>query len=209
MSQTAVAQEKGKVYEEKKDTIPFYRGLSVSVDLVGVGMLAFSDYGQIEGAVRVNLKDRYFPTVEGGYGKADHVDDVTTFTYHTGAPYLKVGCDFNLLRNKHGANRLYAGVRYAFTSYKVDISHPTFPDPVWGTPVEYVVEGQQCSFHWLELVFGLDTKLWGPLRLGWSLRYKRRVAHQEGTLGSTWYVPGFGTFGKTLIGGTFQVMIDI
>ena len=201
------AQEKKIV--EKKDTIPFYRGLSVSVDLVGVGMLAFGDYGQIEGAVRVNLKDRFFPTIEGGYGKADYVDDGTEFFYKTGAPFFRVGCDFNLLKKKHGSNRLYAGLRYAFTSYNVDIAHPDFIDPVYGTPVSYVVENQKCNFHWLEIVVGLDTKVCGPLRLGWSVRYKRRLAHAEGGLGSTWYLPGFGKFSKTLIGGTFNVMIDI
>lgn len=54
----------------KKDTIPLFRGLAVSGDLVGIAQLAFGDYGQYEVALRVNLKDKYFPIIELGYGKS-------------------------------------------------------------------------------------------------------------------------------------------
>ena len=67
-----------------------------------------------------------------------------------------------------------------------------------------------CNYHWIEAVVGVDAKIYGPLHLGWSLRYKRRIAHkEEGDFGNTWYVPGFGIFGDTRLGGTFNVIIDI
>lgn len=60
--------------------------------------MVFGDYGQYEAALRINLKDRYFPIVELGIGKADHNDDATDITYNTSAPYAKIGVDFNLLK---------------------------------------------------------------------------------------------------------------
>ena len=140
---------------------------------------------------------------------AEHDDEVTSMYYKTEAPYFRVGCDLNLLKNKHSANRLYAGVRYAFTYYKVDISRPTFQDPVWGWDTGFSVSGDQCNQHWAEVVLGLDTRLWGPLHLGWSVRYKLRLAHKDSSAGNTWYVPGYGKYGDTRIGANFNVIIDI
>ena len=67
------------------------RGFQVSFDLFGFGLLQLSDYGQYEGAFRLNLHDQWFPIVEVGYGKADHpVDDVTGIAYKTAAPYFYI-----------------------------------------------------------------------------------------------------------------------
>lgn len=205
----AAANAKGKADGAANDSVPLFKGFAVSVDLVGPVQMLIGDYGQYEAAVRVNLKDRYFPTVELGIGKADHENDVTDIKYKTTAPYAKVGVDFNLLKNKHDIYRLFAGVRYAFTSYKYDLSHPGIEDPVWGGTAPYGAEGVKCSCQWVEAVIGVDAKMWGPVHLGWSLRYKSRLAYDNGELGNSWYVPGFGKSGGSNIGGTFNVTIDI
>ncbi len=193
----------------EKDTVAFFRGVAVSVDAVGAAQLAFSDYGQYEGALRINLRDKYFPVIELGWGKADASDISTKLTYKTSAPYGKVGIDFNLMRNKHDAYRVYAGLRYAFTSYKFDVEGTGIKDPVWGDDVAYSAKGVKCSYHWAECVFGVDAKIFGPLRLGWSVRYRRRLVHNDGTLGNTWYVPGYGKQGSSRLGGTFNIIFEI
>jgi hypothetical protein len=199
-----------KFFTFQKDSIPVFRGFAVSFDLVGAGLLLLSDAGQYEGALRINLHDEWFPIFELGYGKADHMEEATQIAYKTSAPYFRVGIDRNLLKDKHGKNRLYGGIRYAFTSYKVDIFRPEFSDPTWLWPVSYEIMGAPCKHHWLEVVLGLDAKIFGPLHLGWSVRYKRRLSHsEEGDFGNTWYVPGYGKYGDTRLGGTFNVIIDI
>lgn len=207
MSSAASAQM--KFFTIQKDSIPLFRGFAVSFDLVGAGMLALSDYGQYEAALRVNLHDEWFPIVEAGVGKATHDDEVTQFYYSTSAPYFKVGIDKNMLKDKHGPNRLYVGLRYGFTSYKIDLSRPDFPDPVWLWNTGFGVKDASCKYHWAEVVIGVDAKIFGPLHLGWSVRYKQRLAHsEEGEFGNPWYVPGFGTY-NTNLGATFNVIIDI
>ena len=202
-------------YRKKKpqivvpDTVPLFNGFQVSADLLGAGMMHLSDYGQYEGALRLNLRDRYFPIVELGYGKADHTDDGTQLNYKTKAPYGRIGVDLNLMKDKHDLYRLLAGVRYGFTSFKYDVFHPSMVDPVWGDLVEYHAEGVQAKYHWMEVVFDVDATIWGPLHLGWSVRYRNRLSHDAGELDNVWYVPGYGKSGKSALGGTFNVIIDI
>lgn len=204
------AEGQNKIFSIQKDSIPLLRGFAVSFDLAGPAQLALSDRGEIEGALRVNLHDQYFPIVEVGYGKANHDDDVVTgISYKTSAPYFRVGCDLNLLKKKHTGNRLYGGLRYAFTSYKVDVARPGLTDPVWGWDSSVELNGEKCNQHWIEAVFGVDAKIFGPLHLGWNVRYKRRIAHKDMSAGQTWYVPGYGKQGDTRLGANFNVIIDI
>ena len=86
----------------QRDTVPFFRGFAVSTDLVGLAQMQLSDYGQYEGALRINLHDQYFPIVELGLGRANHdYDEVTGLSYKTSAPYFRVGVDVNIAKNKH------------------------------------------------------------------------------------------------------------
>lgn len=194
----------------ERDTLPFFRGFAVSAELIGAMQMMFGDYGQYEAALRLNLRNRYFPIVEVGYGKANHEEDVVTkIEYKTQAPYFRVGCDFNVAKNKRSANRVYAGLRYAYTNYKVDISRKNLEDPWWKWPTTYNVEGSKCWQHWAEVVFGVDAKVLGPLHLGWSVRYRRRLFHDDGITGKTWYVPGYGTQDSSNLAATFNVIVDI
>ena len=204
------ASAQWKFFTLQKDSVPLFRGFAVSFDLVGFASMQLSDHGEYEGAFRVNIHDEWFPIVEIGYGKADHeTDEVTHISYKTQAPYFRIGVDKNLLKDKHGPYRLYGGLRYAFTSYKVDLDCQDLVDPVWNRLADFAVKDEPCNYHWLEAVLGVDAKIFGPLHLGWSVRYKRRIAHKDGVMGRTWYVPGYGLEEDTRLGGTFNVIIDI
>ena len=111
---TVAQQAEGqKIFRLEKDSISFFRGFALSFDLVGPAKLMLGDYGEYEGALRINLHDEWFPIVELGYGKASHTDDpVTHIRYETSAPYFRIGIDKNLLKQKHGPYRFYAGLRY-------------------------------------------------------------------------------------------------
>lgn len=209
MAVPSAAQGRNGFAGQEADTVALFRGIAVSADVVGLVQLAVSDYGQYEAALRINLRDKYFPVVELGYGKADASDITTSMAFRTKAPYGRVGLDFNLLRNKHDIYRAYAGFRYGCTFYKFDVEGDGIKDPVWGDDVPFSVTGVNASYHWIEAVFGVDAKIAGPLRLGWSVRYRSRVAHDDGSVGNTWYVPGYGSQGGTRLGGTFNIIFEI
>ena len=202
------AQSKVKKVIAQADTIPLLRGVAISVDVFGAGQMLLGDYGQYEAALRINLKDKYFPVVELGLGKADAKDEGTNLHYKTSAPYVRIGMDWNLMKNKHDIYRLYGGLRYAFTSYKYDLTGPEMTDPIWGTTSPYEAKDVSCNYHWMEIHFGVDAKILGPIRMGWSVRYRCRIAHNNGELGNTWYVPGFGKQGNSRFGGTFNIAYE-
>lgn len=206
---TGSAQKKYAAGVAADDSIPFFRGVAVSADLVGIGMMSLYDYGTFEAALRINLKDKYFPVFEVGLGKADGDDDVTGLVYKTSAPFGRVGMDLNFLKNKHDDYRIYGGLRYGYTNFKFDLAAPATFDPVWGTPVNFGGEDISANCHWMEFNVGLDAKIWGPLRLGWNYRYKRKLAGKRGDLGHVWYIPGYGKDGAACMVGQFNVIIEI
>lgn len=195
--------------KQQKDSVALFRGVSVSADMVGLAQLAFSDYGQYEAALRVNLRDKFFPIVEVGLGKANAENATTRITYKTSAPYFRVGMDLNMMKNKHDDYRIYLGARYAFTYFEYDAFSTGVKDPVWGDAGDYNISGVKCNYHWLEASVGVDAKIFGPIRLGWSVRYRKRLSNNDGDYGNTWYVPGFGKQGGTRLGGTFNVIVEI
>lgn len=199
----------GKKLLQINDTIAWFQGVEVSADLVGLAMKTLGDYGQYEAGMRVNLKDRFFPALELGYGMCDHSDDVTYIHYKTNAPYAKVGIDFNLMKNKHDIYRIYAGARYAFTSFSVDYDSRPVTDYYWAEIAHWGEEGMKCNYHWMELLFGIQAKIWGPFHLGWSVRYLRRLSYKEGEYSNSWYVPGFGKRDNSAFGATFNVIVVI
>lgn len=203
------AQEPLPLQTESADSIPLLNGFAVSVDLVGPIQRVVGDFGQFEAAFRVNLRDRYFPIVEVGIGNAKHDDVVTLFHYKSAAPYFRLGMDYNMLKDKHDIYRIYGGGRYAFSYFKYDIAHPGVTDPIWKTEAPLVANEEKGHYHWLELSIGVDAKIWGPFHVGWSIRYRRRLIYDYGSTGNAWYVPGYGESGKTRLGGTFNVGIDL
>lgn len=206
MPSVAFGQKRGM--EEEKDTTKLFQGLAVGYNVAGTVMRMVGDYGEFEGMLQANLKDKYFPLVELGLGSAKHSTDIVTgVKATTNSPFIRLGCDYNIAKNKHDDYRVLFGVRYGFTAFSQDITG-NISDPVWGGNVAYSVDDKTITYHWGELIFGVDAKIWGPVRLGWTFRYKRRFYANEPDGQKLWYVPGFGRDGNAL-GGTFNVKFEL
>lgn len=189
--------------------LPMIVGFSVSANLAGALLASVSSYGEYECAVRANLRGTYFPVVELGIGSSDHTDSGTDLHYKTHSPFFRIGLDYNALKDKSTGNRLFGGARIGYSSFKYDISGPDLIDPYWHTTSPYNFKSLSGNQLWLELVFGIETKIWNFFHIGWSARYKNRISKKADSIGSPWYVPGFGKSGTTVIGGTFNIVFDI
>ena len=201
--------QKQKTVVVEKDSTRLFNGVAVSADLAGAVQMQVSSYGQYELGLHVNLRDKYMVVVEAGVGKADADDPSSGLRYKTNAPYGRVGVDFNLTKNKHDIYRVLGGVRYGFTSFKYNVEGKPVTDPVWGDVVPYSLTDVSCSQHWLELLGGVDAKIWGPLRMGCTVRYRRRLMHDDGDYGEPWYVPGYGRAGNSRLGATFNITFEL
>lgn len=189
--------------------LPVFCGFSVSADLAGLFMTQVAQYGQYEAAVRLNFKETYFPVFELGIGSTDHTDETTEQHYRAHSPYYRVGCDYNFLKDKRGRNRLYGGLRYGYSAYQFDLDAPAITDPVWGGSVPYHFESVSSHAHWLELVGGLETRIWKFVYVGWSVRYRHMLKQKSVSIGRPWYVPGYGKNKNGNWGGTFNLIFNI
>ena len=166
----------------------FFEGLSLGVDIVGIVMDRVTYKGEYQAALQANIKGKILPVIELGYGKANREDDDTGVHYKTKSPFGRIGCDFNILRNKHDDYRLTVGFRYGLSSFDFDTSTPIEDES--GT-VSYELVTEKMTFQWAEVVLGVDAKVAGPLHMGWSLRLRKKVSASDCTKPAI-YAPGYG-----------------
>lgn len=185
-------------------------GFSIAADVFGPIQMLVSDYGQIEGALKIDIKGTYYPTIELGLGRCDLTDDNTQNSYKTTAPFFRIGVDVNLLSNKQQRNKLFAGARYGFSSFNYDISGPAIVDPVFGGSEAFSYIGLKSKCHWLEFVLGVQAQIWHGFHMGWSVRYKAYVKLDESIYSKPYYIPGYGTTtNSSCWGATYTLIWDV
>jgi hypothetical protein len=221
---TGKSPEKDKKKEEPKIEFPLYNGTYISGDLYGLGgNLLGSDFLSSEVSVDVNLKNKFFPVVEVGYGTTDAWSDNEGIRYKSNAPYFRVGMNFNMMYKKKTENLFYVGFRYGLSSFKYDVSTPSFTDPIWneeianpsledgiwGGSTSYSHTGLKGSMQWFELVVGVRAQIYKNFLMGWSVRMKYRTSSSASEYADPWYVPGFGTYGSSQMGLTYSLIYKL
>lgn len=189
-----------------------FKGISVGADLFGYIGRIMNDYTSAEVALSANFGNRFFPVVEIGYGSTDTTDETTRIYYKSGAPYFRVGLDYNFLYKKSGelSNYKIVGlVRYGQTTAKYDVTTPPLTDPVWGNSTSLSLTDVEASCSWLEFGVGVQVKVWKNLHMGWSLRYKSRMKEGKGDNSDIWYIPGYGENKSGSFGGTYNIIYNI
>ncbi len=194
----------------EKPKLDFFQGFTLSADVFGPIQYLMSDYGSAEAALRLNLKNSWFPIVEVGYARCKTQNSETDIAYSTNAPYFRVGIDANILKDKYQDNRLFVGARYGFSSFKFDISAPAVTDPIWGGSAPVAYKDASSTSGWMEIVIGVQVKIWKKFHMGWSVRYKQEMSIGQPRYAKPYYVPGYGTTVDTSCwGGTYNLIFDL
>ena len=196
---SAHAQEVKILSEDKEEELPFYQGLMVGVDVSGLASKAFgSDAFSSEISIHANLKNRFFPVVEIGYGKTDTTGEETNIHYQTSAPFFRVGMDYNVFYKKpHLPGYFTVGLRYGFSSFTYDMQSPDLVDPNWGhTSIPVTYNDVKSNAGWLELVLGMKTQVYKDFYMGFTVRYRARQSMKKHENTEPYYIPGYGR-GKT------------
>lgn len=200
----------GLKFKTESDTLPLLMGGQVFFNLAGVVLWQANSYGEIEGGLRLNMKSKYFPTIEAGLGLCDKTDDETDLHCKANAPFLRIGCDYNFARDKLSSNRIYGGIRMAYATFKYDLNGPPLSDPYWQEqqmPLHF--SGLSSNALWVEFVFGIEAKVWRNFHVGWTARYKNRIHQKENEIGQSFYIPGFGKNSGHRFTGTFNLVFDL
>jgi len=190
-----------------KEAFPLYNGTFVGVDLYGLGNNMFgSSFMNSEVSVDVNLKNRFFPVLEVGYGKVEDEEDGVS--YSSSAPYFRIGMNYNMMFKKKSMSHLYLGARYGFSTLSYDVKGTVLDDLYSGeVPFEYM--GEKTNAHWMELVFGLRAQVYKNFLMGWSIRYKARFSVKENIHSTPWYIPGFGENKSSNFGVTYSLIYKL
>ena len=199
MPTSAHAQEIKILSEDKEEELPFYQGLMVGVDVSGLASKAFgSDAFSSEISIHANLKNRFFPVVEIGYGKTDTTGEETNIHYQTSAPFFRMGMDYNVFYKKpHLPGYFTVGLRYGFSSFTYDMQSPDLVDPNWGhTSIPVTYNDVKSNAGWLELVLGMKTQVYKDFYMGFTVRYRARQSMKKHENTEPYYIPGYGR-GKT------------
>ena len=102
---------------QKNKKTPFISGAAISIDVCGLAMKALdSRFANMEASARLNFKEKYFPIFELGLGDCTREGEENNNVFSTTAPYFRVGMDYNF-NKKHNGNRMFGGIRYAFSSF--------------------------------------------------------------------------------------------
>lgn len=194
--------------EDMKQT--FFQGFTVSTDILNMGMYFLSSYGNLEAALRLNLLNTYFPVAEVGLGRCSKEDYKTNIHFSTNAPYLRLGIDYNLLRDKWQTNKLLFGLRYGISNFNYSYSGPPQTDPIWHGTAPLDIKSVNATSHYLEVVFGCQVKIWSIVHMGWSARYKSEIHTSKNIQSHPYYIPGYGTTTNgSCWGVTYNISFDL
>ena len=174
---------------------PTLMGITVGVNFWGPLMRALGqDYGDCDVWAAVNIKNRYIPVAEVGFGQANCSPDDGNFTYKGKlALYGKVGMNYNFMFAKDTKYQLYAGVRFAASKFKYDITGASVNNGYWGKdPSTFDLRDQSSSAFWGEFVAGIQVELFKNFSMGWAVRYNFPFSIKDLPNSRPYYIPGYG-----------------
>lgn len=198
--------------QEEWQATPLYQGAYIGIDALGLGgKLLGSDYTSAEISGEINLKNRFFPIVEIGYGSIDTTNEETDIHFKTSAPYFRIGLNYNIFYKKpYLPGHFIAGVRYGVSSFSYDVSAPDMTDPIWGQPtIPISYKDVKSSAGWLELIIGLRANIYKDLYMGFSLRYRSLMSIKKTENSEPYYIPGYGKNKGTTWGVTYNIVYQL
>lgn len=211
-------RKKAEKNKKKEDipVYPLYNGTAIGVDLWGPASYALGgDFLSSEISVSSNIRNKYFPTLEIGYGRTNTTND-TEIHYQSTSPYFRIGADYNVLYKKKFKHKLLVGLRYAYAPLTYDIDGPLIKDNIYGGEISDNHEtgrishtGLKGNMQWAEFCVGLRAHIWHQLYMGWTARIKFRVSSSSDQYGDPWYVPGFGEYNNSTIGLTYTITYQL
>ncbi len=185
---------------------PLLNSVNIGIDLWSPLMRAFgTSYGLIGFSGQLNMHNRYLPTVEIGFGKADYDPENNNYRYKSPvSPYFKIGADYNFLYNSNPDYLLYGGFRLGFTSFNYDVTDVSISNGYWAPAHTMNIPRQHANATYIEFLIGIRVMIVKNISLGWSIRLHNLMHSTTGQYGDPWYIPGMGTRGSK-VGASFTV----
>lgn len=186
---------------------PLFGGIYLSADVFGFVLPTFvkDAFYNNEVALSVDLRHRFYPTAEVGYGHCHTVGDLYGIRYATAAPYFRVGMDYNMQYKTGRPSYIYLGARVGYSRSAYEVEAPALTDAVTGAPYDFHLTDMPCRALWMEALVGIRAQIWSDFYMGWCVRYKRPLRSNTSANGNPWFMPGFGVHGSETVGATYNL----
>lgn len=190
--------KKASATDKKADTILVKTdryGLRVGIDLFKLSRSFYEkDYKGLEIVGDYRLTKRYFLAGELGNENKTVDDDRLNFT--TKGTYFKAGFDYNLYENwMDMENLVYIGMRYGVSTFTQTLNtYSIYNRNDYFNETTTIDSGKKfsgLSAQWLEVVVGMNAKVFNNFYVGFSLRANKLVANKKPENFDNLYIPGF------------------
>lgn len=170
-----------------------WQGMTLKVDIgtpVLEMALSSAKIQSYEIALNTDLRHRFFPTLELGYGQADVSASGGTFSGKGG--YGRIGIDLSALKKGRKENLLLVGLRIGTALQQAEMSDVRVSDPYWQqTSVQSYPATLRCD-AWGEAVAGLQVQVYKHFHMGWYVRLKLLMTRGKDGDITAYYIPGYG-----------------
>ncbi len=174
---------------------PLFYAAAVSVDVWDPVMRLFGQhYGLVEFSGELNLHNRYIPVVEVGLGQSSYTPEDNNYTYKVPVtPYVRVGCNYNFIYNSNPDYMAFAGLRFGWSHFSYEVNDVRLSSDYWEESATFNLPRQTSNVTYMQVLFGIRVKVFGPVSMGWCIRYKAKLHESEAAYGRPWYIPGYGS----------------
>lgn len=125
---------------------------------------------------------------EAGYSLLDIKKE--TYTYSSNGLFARVGIEHNILK-AGGDNYIFVGARYSIGQFSYQASNILLVDSLWGETTK-ASDKKNVMAHWGEAVGGVKVNVFDNVFLGFTARFKLRVAESDYGEVDPLLIPGFG-----------------
>jgi len=193
-------------------TKPVVRGFSLHADIISpfMGLIVDKSVRTFEIQADINLFDKIFPIIEGGFGSINATLENGS-SYKTAVPFFRIGINYNLIKNvtKEGVPKIirsypFLGVRYGFGIMSYQIDNVQITSDYWGENQTVNFSNSGIFAGWLEVVGGVRVDIKSGFTMGWNVRLKT-LFHSSKDKPKLWYVPGYGLTSSTVFGFNYTI----
>lgn len=189
----AKCQEKTGEQDAAKQ--PWFQGISVEYDVASLVLSAISKESySTEAAVKLNIRNKYFPVVELGVAGAEKTSH-NDYRFKTNGVFGRIGMDYNLLKpieNPAFQRYFFVGARLGLSPYTYDVTNVIIKDDYWGGETVRDFYGEKTTSVWVEILAGIRVEIFNNIYMGWTVRNKILFGQDNATGVTPWYIPGLG-----------------
>ena len=206
-----------KIKRPEPDLIPVFNGITIQGDiaLVVSSLVSGGETFTYEASTQVDLKHKFFPILEIGYGGANKTSN-NAINFKNSGLFERIGIDINLLSPKKDekptSNLFLAGIRLGMSGFPYSISNVIVTDDYWGKTQTLNYSNQTATKIWYELVLGVRVEVTRNIFMGWSVRTRTLINQDVTGVVAPWYIPGYGNNAENnwgfnyVLGYKFQIL---